>query len=187
MTWLSVISIAVALGMDAFAVAIGAGSQRTSIKPRPLLRLSFHFGLFQFMMPVIGWYAGSTVSEYIKDYDHWIAMGLLAVIGGKMIKESFGGEDTDHGKTFDPTRGWTLIVLSVATSIDALMVGLSFAFLEVPILIPVIVIGVVTFALSYLGFVFGSRMGMIFGKKIKAIGGLILILIGVRIVMEHML
>jgi len=184
MTWIAIIGIAVALGMDAFAVAIGAGSQFPAVTPRPLFRLSFHFGLFQFMMPVVGWYAGSTVSHYIKDYDHWVALGLLCVVGGKMIKESFAGDDADC-RPPDPTRGWTLVMLSVATSIDALAVGLSMAFLGVEVWMPSVIIGVVALMMTALGMVFGSRLGLMFGRRVGLIGGLILIGIGIKILVEH--
>ena len=185
MTWVAVLGIAVALGMDAFAVAIGAGSQRPAITPRPVFRLSFHFGLFQFMMPIIGFWAGSTVSEYIKDYDHWLALGLLCIVGGKMIKESFADEDADAKRPANPTRGWTLIMLSVATSIDALAVGLSMAFLGVEVWMPSVIIGIVALLMTAVGMIFGSRLGLLFGRRTGLIGGLILIGIGTKILIEH--
>jgi putative Mn2+ efflux pump MntP len=184
MTWISIISIAVALGMDAFAVAISAGSQFPQVTPRRLFRLSFHFGLFQFMMPIIGFWAGSTISDYIKDYDHWVALGLLCIVGGKMIKESLADDDCDK-KPPDPTKGWTLVVLSVATSIDALAVGLSMAFLGVAVWMPSVIIGVVALMMTAVGMFFGSRLGMLFGRRAGLIGGLILIGIGVKILIEH--
>lgn len=184
MTWIAILGIAVALGMDAFAVAIGAGSQRPAVTPRRLFRLSFHFGLFQFMMPIIGFWAGSTVSEYIKDYDHWLALGLLCIVGGKMIKESFADEDADR-QLPDPTRGWTLILLSVATSIDALAVGLSMAFLGVEVWMPSVIIGIVALLMTAVGMIFGSRLGLLFGRRMGLIGGLILIGIGIKILVEH--
>jgi len=121
----SVLLIALGLAMDAFAVALGVGATRRDVWFRPGFRLSFHFGLFQFMMPVIGWGVGATIVQFIADYDHWIAFGLLAYVGGKMIKESF--EKGHHASSADPTRSWTLLMLAVATSIDALAVGLSLA------------------------------------------------------------
>lgn len=134
-------------------------------------------------MPVIGWFVGLGLRDIIMGVDHWIAFGLLGFIGAKMIYDSTKSED---GKEEDVTL-FAALVLAVATSIDALMVGLSFAFLETPILIPALIIGVVTLTLSYMGFIFGSRMGSIFGKKIKILGGLILVLIGIRILIEHIL
>jgi len=180
----SILIIAIGLGMDAFSVAVGVGANSRALSLMPAFRLSFHFGLFQFLMPIAGWFAGSTVANIIAVYDHWIAFGLLAVVGGKMIMESFGQEE----KVFaaDPTRGITLIMLSVATSIDALAVGLSFAFLKIPILIPSIVIGIVAFFMTAMGVFFGDRIGKVFGKRVEMLGGIILILIGVKIVIEHM-
>ena len=184
MTWIAVISIAIALGMDAFAVAICAGTQFPAVTPRRLFRLSFHFGLFQFMMPIIGYWAGSTVADYIKDYDHWVALGLLSIVGGKMIKESLAGDDIDC-RPPDPTKGWTLVMLSVATSIDALAVGLSMAFLGVEVWMPSVIIGVVALFMTAVGMMFGSRLGTMFGRRVGLIGGLILIGIGIKILVEH--
>lgn len=135
------------------------------------------------MMPVIGWLAGLGLKDIIMGIDHWIAFGLLGFIGVKMIYDSTKSED---GKEEDITL-LVGLTLAVATSIDALMVGLSFAFLETSILIPIMIIGMVTFVLSLIGFKFGSGMGRVFGNKIKILGGLILILIGIRILVEHLL
>ena len=154
---------AVGLGMDAFAVALCTGATRRDIWFRPGFRLSFHFGLFQFMMPIIGWAAGTTFVRFIEGYDHWIAFGLLAYVGGKMIKESFE-EKREIGA--DPTRKWTLVMLAIATSIDALAVGLSLALLRVPILYPSIIIGVVAAGMTAAGLALGSRLGK-FGKRMS--------------------
>lgn len=181
--FVTVILIAVGLAMDAFAVSIAKGISVDRDRERSALLLASLFGGFQGLMPVIGWFAGLGLKDIIVEIDHWVAFGLLGLIGAKMIHDSTKSED---GKEEVVTLSVALI-LAVATSIDALMVGLSFAFLEVPVLVPVLTIGAVTFALSYLGFVFGSRMGVIFGRKIKAVGGLILIMIGVRILVEHIL
>ncbi len=183
MDFLTVILIAVGLAMDAFAVSIAKGISVERNRRESAILLASLFGGFQGMMPVVGWFAGLGLRDIIMEVDHWIAFGLLGFIGVKMIHDSTKSED---GKDADVTLSLAL-VLAIATSIDALMVGLSFAFLETPILVPVLVIGAITFALSYMGFVFGSRMGLIFGKKIKMLGGLILILIGIRILVEHML
>jgi len=183
MDFVTVILIAVGLSMDAFAVSIAKGISVERDRRRSAILLASLFGGFQALMPVIGWFAGLGLSDVIMDIDHWVAFGLLGFIGVKMIYDSTKSID---GKEEYVTVSVAL-VLAVATSIDALMVGLSLAFLEIPILIPVLVIGAITFVLSYLGFVFGSRLGTIFGKKIKVLGGLILILIGIRILMEHLL
>jgi putative Mn2+ efflux pump MntP len=183
MDFVTVILIAVGLAMDAFAVSIAKGISVERDRRRSALLLASLFGGFQGMMPVIGWLAGLGLRDVIMEVDHWVAFGLLGFIGAKMIHDSTKSGD---GKEAVITLSVAL-VLAVATSIDALMVGLSFAFLETPILVPVLVIGVVTFVLSYLGFAFGSKMGAMFGRKIRVLGGLILILIGVRILIEHML
>jgi putative Mn2+ efflux pump MntP len=183
MDFVTIILIAVGLAMDAFAVSIAKGISVERNRRRSAILLASLFGGFQGMMPVIGWFAGLGLRDVIMEVDHWVAFGLLGFIGAKMIYDSTKSEDD---KEADVTLSVAL-VLAVATSIDALMVGLSFAFLEIPILVPVLVIGVVTLALSYLGFTFGSKLGAIFGGKVRALGGLILILIGIRILIEHML
>ena len=179
----TVILIAIGLAMDAFAVSIAKGISVTKDKMRAAILLASLFGGFQALMPVIGWLAGLGLEDIITGIDHWIAFGLLGFIGAKMIYDTTKSED-GKGEEVTLIVGLTL---AVATSIDALMVGLSFAFLETPILVPILIIGLVTFVLSYVGVIFGSKMGSIFGKKIKIIGGVILILIGVRILIEHLL
>jgi putative Mn2+ efflux pump MntP len=185
MSFLSILFIAVGLGMDAFTVAIAAGVVTKRLSPGPVFRLSFHFGLFQFLMPIIGWAAGRTVSEYIVAYDHWVAFLLLSFIGGKMIWDSSsdGNENLFDG---DPTKGYMLILLSIATSIDALAVGLSLAFLNVTILYPSIIIGIVASLMTIIGMMFGGRLGKIVGKKVGILGGVILIGIGIKILIEHL-
>lgn len=169
--------------MDAFAVALCTGATGRRIWFRPGFRLSFHFGLFQFMMPIIGWTAGMTFVRFIEGYDHWIAFGLLAYVGGKMVKESFDkGDDLEEG--VDPTRKWSLVMLAVATSIDALAVGLSMAMLKVPIFYPSIVIGLVAAGMTALGLALGCRLNT-WGKRMELVGGLVLIGIGVRILISH--
>lgn len=185
MSFLSIFLIAIGLGMDAFAVSICVGVSTGRLSLRRMFRLSFHFGFFQFMMPILGWLAGRTVSGYIEAYDHWIAFLLLAFIGGRMIREAFRKEETvDYN---DPTKGSSLIVLSVATSIDALAVGLSFAVLDMGILYPSVIIGIVAFVMTIIGMVFGDTLGRIGGKRIEILGGLILIGIGLKILIEHLM
>jgi len=187
MSLLSILIIAVGLGMDAFSVAIGIGAARPGVSPGPVLRLSLSFGAFQFLMPLVGWLAGRTVVERISEYDHWVAFGLLLVVGVRMIYESLGaGEDGGGRAGGDPTRGWTLLVLSVATSIDALAVGMSLGLLRTPILYPSAVIGVVAFGMTMAGMLAGRRLALLFGRKVELVGGLILIGIGVHILIEHM-
>ncbi len=181
---LTLLGIAVGLGMDAFAVAIATGSRLERLTFRPTFRLSFHFGLFQFLMPIIGWYGGSRIEHLIRDYDHWIAFGLLLFIGINMIRESLSKDD-DSAPLKDPTRKWTLILLSIATSIDALAVGLSMALLNVDILWASVIIGVVASGMTIVGMVFGRRLGIKFGKKMGFVGAAVLIFIGAKILVEH--
>lgn len=186
MGWLVLIGIAVALAMDAFAVAIATGLQLRPLQGRQVFRLAFHFGLFQALMPILGWLAGSTVQRHIAAWDHWIALGLLGFIGGKMIYESRRPAEAERALA-DPTRGWTLIGLSVATSIDALAVGLSLAMLEVSIWFPALVIGVVCAAFTVTGMLIGWRIGRVWSRRVELVGGLVLIAIGVKICVEHLL
>jgi putative Mn2+ efflux pump MntP len=180
MDFVSVLLIALGLGMDAFAVALGVGATRKDIWFRPGFRLSFHFGLFQFMMPIIGWLGGTTIAPFIAGWDDWVAFILLAYVGGKMVKESFGDGEAHHRS--DPTRKWTLVMLAVATSLDALVVGLSLGMLKVSILYPSLVIGIVAAGMTALGLALGKRLGVLFGKRMELVGGLILIGIGLRAV-----
>jgi putative Mn2+ efflux pump MntP len=184
MSFPSILVIAIGLGMDAFSVAIGVGAGYRVISFGPIFRLSFFFGMFQVLMPIAGWFAGVSVAGIIAGYDHWVAFGLLAFVGGKMILESFKEEAKVH--TTDPTKGFTLIILSVATSIDALAVGLSFAFLKITIFYPSLIIGIVAFFMTMVGMFFGEKLGKVVGRRVEMLGGLILIGIGVKIVIEHM-
>ncbi|MCK7507042.1 MAG: manganese efflux pump MntP family protein [Desulfobacterales bacterium] len=171
------------LGVDAFSVAIGIGASNNKKSWAPVLRLSLAFGLFQFVMPLIGWLAGSTVVDRIQSFDHWIAFALLVLVGGKMIWEGFEKE-SDEQKT-DQTRGWPLFLLSIATSIDALAVGFSFSLLKTALLFPAAIIGVVCFMMTAVGMIFGKGLARIFGKKVEILGGLVLIAIGMKILIEH--
>jgi putative Mn2+ efflux pump MntP len=185
MSLAEIIFIAVGLAMDAFAVSIAAGTSGRLAGKRGIFRLSFHFGLFQAMMPVIGWYAGISIAGLISALDHWIAFGLLLFVGIRMIK---GGLDTET-ETFakDPSRGASLVLLSIATSIDALAVGMSLAMLRVRIWYPSAVIGLITAALSVAGILAGKRIGRRFGSRMELAGGAILILIGLRILITQLL
>ena len=181
---LTILFIAIGLAMDAFAVSLGIGTTERSTEARARFRLAFHFGLFQCLMPIIGWVAGSTVSRWIAPIDHWIAFALLAYVGVNMIRSGINPEQESYAS--DPSRGKTLVVLAVATSIDALAVGLSLAMLEVAIITPSIVIGVITYSLSMVGLFAGNKLGEKFGKRMEVIGGLILIGIGLRVVITHL-
>lgn len=186
MTFWVVFGIALGLAMDAFAVAIATAVVLGRVSQRQTFRLAFHFGLFQFLMPVIGWLAGTTVEVYIRDYDHWVAFGLLAAVGGKAIWESLQKEEEEAGDSSDPTKGVSLIVLSIATSIDALAVGLSFSLLVESIWYPSVVIGLVAAGMTFLGLRLGARLGERFGKRMELAGGLVLLGIGIKILAEHL-
>lgn len=179
-----IILIALSMAMDAFAVCLGVGAARKSEGSRATFRLSFHFGLFQFLLPVVGWFAGLTFVRYIEAFDHWVAFLLLAFVGGRMLISGSNGEVETHKN--DPSRGWHMVLLSVAVSIDALAIGLSLALINVDIWYPAVVIGVVTSLMSLLGLRLGNRLGRKFGKRMEIIGGIVLILIGIKIVLEHL-
>jgi putative Mn2+ efflux pump MntP len=183
MSLLEIILIAVGLAMDAFAVSISAGTLASMKDFRSTVRLAFHFGLFQFLMPVAGWFLGSGIQGYVESIDHWIAFVLLSYIGIKMIRESF---KKDESKKENPSKGKNLVILSVATSIDALVVGFTLAMLDVNIWYPSIMIGVITAGLSFLGIWIGKKLGMKLGKVMEVVGGLILIGIGFKILVEHL-
>lgn len=178
------ITIAIALAMDAFAVAIATGVTLKQVSRRQTFRLAWHFGLFQALMPILGWLMGSTVSGYIEAYDHWIAFGLLAYIGFKMIKEAFEEEDDSKG---DPTKGMSLVVLSVATSIDALAVGLSLSMLGISVWYPAFIIGIVALVFTTIGLHFGKVVtrAKSFSRYAELLGGSVLIGIGLKILWEH--
>jgi manganese efflux pump family protein len=179
----AVLGIAVGLAMDAFAVALATSVSLPGVTRRQVFRFGFHFGLFQAMMPTIGWLAGRSIQPYIERWDHWAAFVILAAIGGKAVYEAVWGDDDEAQG--DPTRGWSLVALSVATSIDALAVGLSFAMLRMAIWYPAVVIGVVTAFLTTFGMLMGTRLGGRFGQRMEVLGGLVLIGIGIKIVMQH--
>ncbi|MFH0957980.1 MAG: manganese efflux pump MntP family protein [Pseudomonadota bacterium] len=184
MDMITIILIALGLAMDAFAVSITSGFTLRSLKIRHAFRIAVFFGLFQAIMPGIGWLAGNNLRDFISGVDHWIAFGLLSIIGCKMIFEST--QMRSNGKEIDPLNIYVLLILSVATSIDALAVGLSLSFLNISIVTPAIIIGMITFLLSFLGVILGNRFGHIFENKIEIVGGLILIGIGAKILFEHL-
>ena len=180
-----IILIAIGLAMDATAVSLVAAASGFAGNLRAAFRLSFHFGLFQAVMPVLGWLLGRSLVDHIASVDHWVAFGLLAFVGSRMIYS--GIKPSEQHLRKDPSRGYTLILLSIATSIDALAIGLSLAMLEVDIWYPSIIIGVVTSALSLIAIRLGNRLSSVFGQKMEIIGGVILIAIGLRILISHLL
>ena len=186
MDFIALAGIAIALAMDAFAVALAAGLTLPKLTKRHLFRFGFHFGLFQALMPILGWLAGISVREKIEAYDHWVAFTLLFLVGAKMLKDAFSDE-ADEETYKDPTRGLSLVMLSIATSIDALAIGLSLAVLGVTIWTPALFIGLTASILTLIGMLLGRRLGQAWGTRVEVFGGLLLIAIGSKILIEHTL
>ena len=186
MEFFTLLLIALALAVDAFAVALAAGVSLCQVDSRQVFRLAFHFGFFQAGMNILGWLGGLTVRPLIEAFDHWLAFGLLAFVGLKMIWEAIR-EVKEEGEGADPTRGRMLITLSVATSIDSLAVGLSFAVLEISVWLPALIIGLVASALTALGLRLGCLLGAAsrLGSRAEIVGGLVLLAIGLKILHEH--
>jgi putative Mn2+ efflux pump MntP len=185
MGFLSVLLIALGLSADCFAVALSASIANKNHPPVQVVRVSFSFGFFQALMPVLGWLVGRTIVDFVAGFDHWVAFALLGFVGGRMLWESFHHRENE--KPVDISRGWLLLTLSIATSIDALAVGLAFAFEDVNIWLASATIGITCIIISAIGFLAGRKAGEIFGKRAEIVGGLILIGIGIQIVLEHML
>jgi len=183
MDWPTLLGTALALAMDAFAVSIGVSASLRPLGPRQVFRLSFHFGLFQALMPLLGWAGGAAAASRLAFLDHWIAFGLLLILGVRMI---WPGEE-ERASLRDPTRGWSLVALSVATSIDALAVGLSLGLMGVGIWIPAAVIGLVALLMTLCGMLIGHRVGRRLGRWASVAGGIVLIVIGGRILLQHLL
>lgn len=182
--FLTFLMIGVGLSFDSFAVSVSCGLMRREIRFSEAAVVANSLAFFQALFPLLGWFVGNKLSGTISAFDHWIAFGLLAIIGVKMIIEGIKPES--KLKNFNPFRLRVLISLSVATSIDALVVGLSFGFLEVPILVPVIIIGGVTFVASMLGMLFGKNIPAKRSHQSLILGGIILIIIGIKILVEHL-
>lgn len=186
MQLINMLAIAVALAMDAFAVSIGVGVTLKQITFRQNFRLAWHFGFFQAMMPVLGWSAGLTIQVWVEHYDHWIAFGLLVYVAQGMLRSVFKKEKSEE-KQKDPTRGMIMVMLSIATSIDALAVGFSLSMIGISIWTPSIIIGLVAGAFTTVGMHLGKKIGTgsNLGRYAEAIGGVVLVLIGINIVREH--
>lgn len=181
---ISILLIAIGLNFDSLAVSISAGLVVKNITFSQAARIALAFAFFQGLMPFIGWFIGSQIKDLIKDYDHWIAFILLFLIGVKMVYESFKKEEDK--KTFNPLKIMVSVGLAIATSIDALVVGISFAFIEVNIVLSIAIIGALTFIVSMLGMRLGKKAKGLFGKKMEILGGLILIGIGTKILFEDL-
>lgn len=179
--------IGVGLSMDAFAVSVCKGLAMKKVNKKQAVIIGLYFGGFQALMPLIGWFLGVRFQKYITSFDHWIAFGLLVFIGGKMILEAVRDTEVQEIKEKDPPLDHKeMLVLAVATSIDALAVGITFAFLNTPIIEAIVIIGCTTFLLSILGVVVGNFFGTRYKKKAEIAGGIILVLIGLKILLEHL-
>lgn len=181
-----ILGLALALAMDCFAVTLGMACGSRGLTLKQAVRMAAYFGGFQLVMPVLGWFAGDRMLGFIQRFDHWVAFGLLAVIGGRMIYESVEMSEEEKAGRPDQTQGKRLIVLALATSIDALAVGLSLGVVRAGILYPAAVIGVMSFALTVVGAKLGPLVGRVVGKRAELAGGLILIGIGAKILIEHL-
>ena len=186
MSLILILGVAVALAMDCFAVTLGIACGARGLTMKQAVRMAAFFGGFQFVMPVAGWFAGDKLLAFIKSFDHWVAFGLLAVIGGRMIYESFGLSEEEKACRPDQTQGMRLVILALATSIDALAVGLGLGVVQTSIFIPATVIGATSFVLTVIGAKLGPVIGRIVGRRAEFLGGLILIGIGVKILIEHL-
>jgi manganese efflux pump family protein len=180
---LTLLVTAIALGTDAFAVSAAVAAALKRLTARHTFRLTWHFGLFQSMMTIIGWSGGSALATFASGMNLWIAAGILFFLGFKMIYES--GDSEHRTEAYDPTRGWSLVALSVATSIDALAVGISLSLIGVPIWIPALWIGIAASAMSFIGTRLGRHAGTILGKWAERAGGIVLIAIGVRVLVAY--
>ena len=180
---LEILLIGVGLAMDAFAVSICKGLAMKKIDWKKAIIIGLYFGIFQGVMPIIGYFLGTTFQSLVTSMDHWIAFVLLALIGGNMIKEAFDYESEGCNDNIDFR---TMLVLAIATSIDALAVGITFAFLKTNLLVAVLVIGIITFILSLIGVKIGNKFGSKYESKAELVGGIILILMGLKILLEHL-
>ncbi len=186
MSLLTVCLIAVALAMDAFAVSLSTGTTMKKMQVRHALRMAGFFGVFQAVMPIVGWSLGLAAAGFMQGFDHWVAFALLTGVGGKMVYEAIWG-DVNEAKPKKEQNIYMLITLAFATSIDAAAVGITLSFLNIDIVQPAVIIGLITFVISLLGVYIGVKVGNFFGSKIEIFGGLVLIGIGIKILLEHTL
>lgn len=182
MDLVTIFLLAIGLCFDTFAVSVSSGLIKKEILFWQATKIALILAIFQAVMPILGWLGGISIKNLIEPVDHWVALGLLTILGIKMIVESFKNNDE---KDFDPLDNKIIVGMALATSIDALAVGISFALIDVNLIAAVLIIGTVTFLASMLGILFGKKMGGSFGQKMEIVGGLILIAIGIKIALEH--
>lgn len=180
---ITLIFVAISLAMDAFTVSIAKGISLKAVKSKQAAKVALFFGGFQALMPFIGWFCGQSFEKYITAFSHWIALILLCGIGGKMLYESF--QDDEDEEDHDPLNTKSLMILAIATSIDALAVGVTFAFLKVNIFLAIALIGIITFIISYFGVILGNKVGKYFKNYAEIVGGIVLIIIGISIFLQH--
>ena len=180
---IEILLISIGLAMDAFAVSVCKGLAMKKMSWKKAIIIGLYFGIFQAVMPVIGYFLGTTFERFITNVDHWIAFILLVGIGINMVKEAFDKESENRNDNVDVK---TMLVLSIATSIDALAIGITFACLKIHIVMPVITRGLITFIISVIGVKIGNQFGDKYGKKAEIMGGVILILLGIKILLEHL-
>lgn len=186
---ITILLVAIGLAMDAFAVSLSNGMMVSECKPRHAVKMGLFCGIFQCIMPLLGWLLGGTVSGYVEKIDHWIAFFLLLFIGGKMIASFFKKDANENNQSSAPEEAFgakRLLTLAIATSIDALAVGVSFAFLNINIWSACALIGVVAFSLSFAGVLLGKKLGPVLRDKATLLGGIILVIIGARILIGHL-
>lgn len=180
---IEILLVAIGLAMDAFAVSICKGLSMKKMSWKKAIIVGLYFGIFQALMPVLGYFLGATFESLVTKVDHWIAFALLVFIGINMLKEAFEKNKEEHNEDVDFK---TMIILAIATSIDALAVGITFAFLQVNILLAVTIIGITTFLICIVGVKIGNQFGDKYERKAEVVGGLILILMGIKILLEHL-
>ena len=185
MDLISIFIIAISLSIDSFAASVVLGSNSNKILLLNVIKVAFIMGFFQASMPLIGWGIGDKFKYLIESFDHWIAFILLLLVGGKMIYESINNKN-ESDSNFQISNFYVLVTLGISTSIDALVVGIGFGILKVQIYTPVIIIGIVTFLFSTIGVIIGKKVGAKFGSKFEIIGGIVLILLGTKILIEHL-
>lgn len=183
MEFLTLLALAIGLCFDTFAVSVSSGLMKREITFTQAFRIAIILGVFQGIMPAIGWFLGISIKGYIEEWDHWIAFVLLGALGIKMIVESLQKKEE---REFDPLNTKVVVGMAIATSIDALIVGVGFGMLQVNLLLAIVVIGGVTFITSMVGILCGKKTGAHFGEKVEKLGGVILILIGIKILLEHL-
>jgi putative Mn2+ efflux pump MntP len=188
MSLITILFLALALAMDAFAVSLSTGATMCKMKLRHAFRMAAFFGAFQAFMPIAGWSVGRFAADYVKAIDHWVAFVLLCSIGCKMLWDAIWGHKEEKKEdSKDPHNVYILLTLAFATSIDAAAVGISMSFLNVDIIQPSVIIGIITFIISFIGIQIGCKAGDFFGSKIEIAGGLVLIGIGLKILIEHLM